>query len=64
MVVTFTSRVNFMNENKLPEPKVSKSLYILLCDKTQVQNQMVYFLINIYTLLEIRSLLWCSMYIC
>jgi len=25
---------------------------------------MVYFLINIYTSLEIRSLLWCSMYIC
>jgi len=29
MVVTFTSRVNFINENTLSEPKVSKSLYIL-----------------------------------
>jgi len=30
MVVTFTSRVNVMNENTLSEPKVSVSLCILL----------------------------------
>jgi len=29
MVVTLGSRVNFINENTLSEPNVSKTLYIL-----------------------------------
>jgi len=39
MVVTFTSRVHFINENTMSGPKVSKSLYILFL--------IVYLLLNI-----------------
>jgi len=42
MVITFTSRVNIMNENTLSEPKASESLYFVMSSISLVKYRCLY----------------------
>ena len=42
MVITFTSRVNIINENTLSEPKASESLYFVMSSISLVKYRCLY----------------------